>query len=285
MQTRAFVVVEKGRYAIVKHATLVGETQTVTRSIGAVARRYVTGSVAEWQNQAKGKSLLTSLKQYSQSLVKTTPLGRPQLYLREHSSSQIGHLRRGLDQYGGGGRRLPMGSMPLRPHVSPLQSTGKGMRAYVKPTTVRVNGAKELGKHTNKDKLRLAGTQICRRFSVDKSSGGGAEGEGKLSKFKKMFRKYGPLFVVFYGGLYLTSLSLMYLCVEFGVLGKKKILHVADQVADWLKSIGLDGHLDKMDSKAGNFAIAWIATKLTEPLRFAVSVYCVPKLARFLKYK
>ena len=30
--------------------------------------------------------------------------------------------------------------------------------------------------------------------------------------------------------------------------------------------------------------MAWIAAKLTEPVRFAVSVYTVPKLARYLKY-
>jgi hypothetical protein len=116
------------------------------------------------------------------------------------------------------------------------------------------------------------------------------KGKETLSKFKYMFKKYGPLFVGFYGGLYISTLGLMYVCVEYNVFSKgmkEWILDLQDYYADMLKKVGLDGlsNHGKIDSKAGSFAVAWIAAKLTEPFRFAISVYTVPKLARFLKYK
>ncbi|QDZ21950.1 DUF1279 domain-containing protein [Chloropicon primus] len=110
--------------------------------------------------------------------------------------------------------------------------------------------------------------------------------EGKMYKFKRMFRKYGPLFVGFYGGVYVSTLGAMYVAVDQGLIDSKFIIDLTEQYADLLKQYGMDGIFNhgKIDSKAGSFAIAWIATKFTEPVRFAVSVYCVPKLARFLKY-
>jgi len=109
--------------------------------------------------------------------------------------------------------------------------------------------------------------------------------EGNISKFKTMLRKYGPLFVVFYGGVYLTTLGSLYLCIDQGLIDSSTIVDFLEQYVHLLEQYGLDkilSHEGRID-KAGNFAIAWIAAKFTEPIRFAVSVYCVPKLARFLK--
>jgi hypothetical protein len=34
--------------------------------------------------------------------------------------------------------------------------------------------------------------------------------------------------------------------------------------------------------RVGTFAIAWVMTKFTEPARFAVALYTVPKIARYI---
>ena len=42
--------------------------------------------------------------------------------------------------------------------------------------------------------------------------------------------------------------------------------------------------MEKMEnSKIGSFALAWITTKLTEPFRFAFTLYILPKLAKVLR--
>ena len=66
------------------------------------------------------------------------------------------------------------------------------------------------------------------------------KGKETISKFKYMFRKYGPLFVGFYGSLYVSTLGLMYICVEYNVFSKstkKWIIDLQDQYADMLKKV------------------------------------------------
>ena len=133
--------------------------------------------------------------------------------------------------------------------------------------------------------LATAHTQLRTYCDGGKTVEGEDQGrEGNVSKFKRMFRKYGPLFVGFYGSLYVCTLGTMYLCVDQGVIDSKFVIEITEQYADLLKQYGMDGIFNhgKVDGKAGSFAIAWIATKFTEPVRFGISVYCVPKLARVL---
>ncbi len=41
--------------------------------------------------------------------------------------------------------------------------------------------------------------------------------------------------------------------------------------------------LDRINPKAGNFAVAWILAKFTEPIRFAFTVAITPSVVRMLK--
>ena len=52
-----------------------------------------------------------------------------------------------------------------------------------------------------------------------------------------------------------------------------------------LHDIGVDRFVDLTPlsgTKAGNFAVAWVLTKFTEPLRFAVTATATPSIARFV---
>lgn len=85
------------------------------------------------------------------------------------------------------------------------------------------------------------------------------------------------VFLVYYGSVYLATLGSMFELVATGVISSAGAL-------EWIKQAGLESYLDveKINSTAGNFALAWILTKFTEPLRLAFVVTTTPKLARYL---
>ena len=98
------------------------------------------------------------------------------------------------------------------------------------------------------------------------------------SRFRELWDNYGMVFIVTYGSVYVVTLGTVY---EFVALE-----HIdAHGVVSYLHSIGLDKFVDLTPiatSKAGNFALAWILTKFTEPLRLAFTVTITPSLARFV---
>jgi Protein of unknown function (DUF1279) len=117
-----------------------------------------------------------------------------------------------------------------------------------------------------------------------------------------LFRQYGPVFVVTYGGLYFLVLGSLYAGVEAGVLDPVSLLH----------QIGVAGATSSADAEASrttldfvvnfmethevtqpyaetirddypwlaNFMVAWIATKFTEPLRLPLAAAFTPRIAK-----
>ena len=96
-------------------------------------------------------------------------------------------------------------------------------------------------------KARDTSLYQIRRFSKSAGGGGGGadtsgekEPESHMSKFKKMIRKYGPLFIGFYLSLYLTTLGTLFVCFEYGVFSprtKQKIIELKDQYDEFLKKV------------------------------------------------
>lgn len=99
------------------------------------------------------------------------------------------------------------------------------------------------------------------------------------SRLQLLWKRYGLVFVFYYGTVYVVSLSTMYQLVSHDYIS-------ATGAIDWIKHVGLDSYVDvtKINSKAGNFALAWILTKFTEPLRLAWVVATTPKVSRVLGF-
>lgn len=59
---------------------------------------------------------------------------------------------------------------------------------------------------------------------------------------------------------------------------------MASDAISMFKAIHLDKliDLDTLNPKAGNFAVAWILTKFTEPIRFALTIAITPSIYRFI---
>jgi len=100
------------------------------------------------------------------------------------------------------------------------------------------------------------------------------ESPGKITTFIK---KYGPIGVVTYFGMYGLTLSAMYILVSRGLI-------VSTDVISLLQKIGLDRFFDvnEINPKAGHFAVAWILTKFTEPIRFGLTLAVTPSIYRFI---
>lgn len=114
------------------------------------------------------------------------------------------------------------------------------------------------------------------------------EEEGKMGKLRLMVKRYGATAVVTYLGVYVGTLGLLFAGVEWGV-------NPLDYGLDsgWLveKATGmLEGYswsepfveAIQKNPHAGNFAVAWILTKFTEPVRMLVTIAIVPRIARAL---
>lgn len=121
--------------------------------------------------------------------------------------------------------------------------------------------------------------------------------------FRSMVRKYGPIFVGTYLTVYVSTWASLFAGIESGLLDPAYILsfftsstHGADgetvlTTADLILEV-LNKYswtqpavpfVEKYPSVA-NLAVAWIATKPTEPIRFGVTVMVLPRVARALGY-
>jgi hypothetical protein len=51
----------------------------------------------------------------------------------------------------------------------------------------------------------------------------------------------------------------------------------------WLGSKGLDPGLPSLDAGASTLVIAYLATKITEPLRFVIAAMLTPRVSRIIR--
>lgn len=99
--------------------------------------------------------------------------------------------------------------------------------------------------------------------------------------FRALWNKYGYIGLGTYFGVYFLTLSSFFLATSSGIL-------TGDQVNAWAEQLHLQNHIDirkleKVDSVWGRALVAWIATKLVEPLRLFVTVTITPTVAKHIR--
>ena len=75
--------------------------------------------------------------------------------------------------------------------------------------------------------------------------------------------------------IYVSTLGMLYVAIKERWLGGYDIQHLVD-------ALGLEHYMEHIDPRKGDFAVAWIATKFTEPLRLALTAAITPSVARML---
>jgi hypothetical protein len=130
----------------------------------------------------------------------------------------------------------------------------------------------------NKDNKKTSLEQ-SREDSIDSTTTSLPPPQTMTSKerMKLLWKQYGVVFVVTYISVYLSTLGTIYELLAHDFISAKSAV-------DFFIWLGLDNHLDvtKLTSKTGNFALAWLLTKPTEPIRLVLSSVITPKLARMV---
>ena len=121
--------------------------------------------------------------------------------------------------------------------------------------------------------LGFSTRQVLRYSTTDSTT---SNDEKKPAKnVRELMKTYGPVAIGIYGTVYIGTLGLMYELVYNNVIG------VGDAIS-LLQSTGLDQYVDMtlIDKKTGDFALAWILTKFTEPIRLIGTLSITPPIAR-----
>jgi hypothetical protein len=114
----------------------------------------------------------------------------------------------------------------------------------------------------------------------------------------EMFRMYGPVFVGTYATVYVSTLGALYVGVQTGALDPVALFgwlgqdtgechNTVDLVVDFMqKHTFTEPYAPSVEKHPhlANLAVAWIATKFTEPIRLAVALPLTPRIARYFGY-
>lgn len=110
-------------------------------------------------------------------------------------------------------------------------------------------------------------------------------------KIKALWKNYGIVAIGTYAGIYVSVLSSVFFALEYDVFNAATfgfdpaaaVQKVCDLVEYSTGNKGLPAYI-REHPKVGTFAIAWVMTKFTEPVRLAVAITIVPSVARFFRF-
>jgi hypothetical protein len=122
---------------------------------------------------------------------------------------------------------------------------------------------------------------------------------GAKSSYETL-KQYGPVFIGTYASIYIVTLCSVYIGVDSGTVdpvtlfsylqegeGIQESKSTADLVISYLQTYSWTRPAVPFLERNPHFAnlgVAWVATKLTEPIRLVVTMGIVPKLADYLGY-
>mmetsp|Transcript_12451 Transcript_12451/g.19277 ORF Transcript_12451/g.19277 Transcript_12451/m.19277 type:complete len:301 (-) Transcript_12451:193-1095(-) len=141
-----------------------------------------------------------------------------------------------------------------------------------------------------------------------KAKAGAKVAQKGAKTFAGMFQQYGPVFAGTYFAVYVTTLGSLFAGVDSGLIDPVTILSIGqsvgeatggattgDEVATQKSTVDMVVHLleeysftsswapvVQRNPHFANLAVAWVATKFTEPIRIALTMAVTPRLALYL---
>ena len=108
-------------------------------------------------------------------------------------------------------------------------------------------------------------------------------------KIKKMWKNYGTVAISTYIGIYVTTLTSIFYCLDYDIFNAatfgmdpiaavEKVTYLFEEITG---SKSLPAYI-RENPRVGTFAIAWVMCKVTEPIRAAATIAIVPSVARAL---
>ena len=109
------------------------------------------------------------------------------------------------------------------------------------------------------------------------------------SKLKVLWKQYGGVAVVTYLSVYICTLSSVFVSLDldifnaatFGLDPNAAVKKFCD-VVEYATGINTLPNYIRENPRVGTFALAWVMTKFTEPIRLGFTISIVPSIARFL---
>jgi hypothetical protein len=109
-------------------------------------------------------------------------------------------------------------------------------------------------------------------------------------KIKLLWKRYGMMFVATYLSVYGATLTGIFATLDFGLLNASSIgleqAAVVAKVSNMIESatgIKWLPNYFRENPRVATLAVAWVATKFTEPLRLGVTVMITPTVAKTLR--
>jgi hypothetical protein len=96
-----------------------------------------------------------------------------------------------------------------------------------------------------------------------------------------MWRKYGYTGVVVYIFIYILTLAGFFTSIFFDFIKSENLVKYAEKIP-FFHTINMKGPTH-LDSIWGQFAFAWLATKIVEPLRLCLTITITPKIFRVIQ--
>lgn len=165
------------------------------------------------------------------------------------------------------------------------------------PLTIRSRRFFSTEEHDNNLTMRERATQHAR--NIRRSSAKVARQGAKSAK--EMMKQYGPVFVGTYISIYWSFLALLYGGVDSGLVDPLTVIQfiksnssddapsqsTVEYVVDLMNHYSLTAPYAPYVAKNPHFAnlgVAWIGVKFTEPVRLALTITVVPRLARYFGF-
>jgi len=117
------------------------------------------------------------------------------------------------------------------------------------------------------------------------------EKKSLVLKVKELWSSYGYVALGTYFGIYLATLSSIFLCLDYDIFNAASVgldpAEAVNKVCNLIeRTTGYTSVPEyiKQYPKLGTFAVAWVMTKFTEPIRAGVTLVIVPRIAKLIGY-
>lgn len=104
----------------------------------------------------------------------------------------------------------------------------------------------------------------------------------RFSGVRALIKRYGFVAIGTYLSVYVITLSGFYCVLSSTLLDVETVTTLVNSFSNYLDKCNLDiFDVEKINPKASIFTVAWLATKVTEPLRLVLSAAITPYVGRY----
>eukprot|EP00976_Prorocentrum_cordatum_P108710 1194897-Prorocentrum_minimum.AAC.2 len=170
-----------------------------------------------------------------------------------------------------------------RPHTLPLPSLAlhaSGVRKSILDATYRALSTSrplECSSQKGNSNSSPPSPEIFSTNSVSTTSSSASTPPTKVGRLQLLVKTYGKIAIGTYFGIYLVTISGMFMMIKNGALSVESL----NDAAGYLEASGCWGMgLERVDSQASSLMLAWLAAKALQPVRIVATCAATPPLAK-----